>query len=249
MKEELIRKTEISKVLKSGRELTLARLGRVDVFLPRLPVHHDTRPVMSRHGNVDIVDILRPALHQPALVERARVARKRARHFDLAVYDLERDRVRVGLDGLRSVGDDGRREGPEGEDVVEGLVEFVNQDDAVGLRKLEPVRPARQENAPSAPRRSADDFWQSGTHHLSNPFGGLRLYLRLYSRTASTSVLLCLASLASHSLVALLIKSWIGCRIARTLAWSESRRASGLESALAWRAAGSTYKCPEGWMV
>lgn len=105
---------------------------------------------MTRHGDVDIVDIFRPALHQPALVERARVARKRPRHFDLAVDNLERDRVRVGLNRLRPVRDDGRREGPEGEDVVEGLVEFVDQDDAVGLCKLEPVRAAWRRDGSAA---------------------------------------------------------------------------------------------------
>ena len=49
------------------------------------------------------------------------------------------------------------------------------------------------------------------THHRSNPFGGRRLYRRLYSSTASPKVLLARFNLSSHSRSAREMSSYIGC--------------------------------------
>ena len=123
-----------------GREeRTLALLRRVNVPLPHVVLHHDARPVMRRHGNVDVRDPLGPPLHELGLVLCATVLRVRPDNLDGAVLDDHGEGRRVDLllclAGRERLG----REGPEGEDVVEGLVEFVDEDDVVGLGEAEPV--------------------------------------------------------------------------------------------------------------
>jgi len=134
---------------------TFALLGRLDMLLAHVVLHHDARPVVRRHGNVDVGDPLGPPLHELGLVLGPTVLRVRPDNLDGALVDDHGERRRVdlllGLARRERLG----RQGPEGEDVGEGLVELVDEDDVVGLGEAEPAGAYRQ-----SPKRDQNSEWE-----------------------------------------------------------------------------------------
>lgn len=78
---------------------------------------------------------------------------------------------------------------------MRNLIILVSQLNVMLFGKLPPVTPCTESDQLGFPPRPVP---RSAPYQSSKPLGGLRLYLCLYSRTASDSVRLCLSHLAFH---------------------------------------------------
>ena len=117
----------------------------------------------------------------------------------LRVIQHKRVGIVLSFDGPHRFVELGWLDTPERLEIQVYLVILIRQRHLICLGKLPPIK------EPLSPQNKS--FSERNTYQVSNPFGGARLYRRLYSATASSSVLLCLSCFSFHALSALAMSS------------------------------------------
>ena len=130
---------------------------------------------------------------------------------NLAIGNGQGERVLSLLHDLSPVTHIDRLEGAEGFKVAGDLIVFVNENDFVALRCIEPVVAGKAGTSQLAACTVIESHGEQ-TDQWSKPSGGFLLYLRLYSSTASSSVVLCRLMRFLHFFSACSMSARIGCR-------------------------------------